>query len=151
MTTNLETGSNSSAIQGNIAALSENLANTRNHSGNIKETVDNECDQDGEGDKNKESEKRNTDSLEASNQHHLHHITEDQLIKGNQSPQIPNTITHTSLIVLQPSGGTSSDRSDVEPTNLRSNIGLYPTTAVLPSFNHYSAGKCQIFSHKRGC
>ncbi|XP_017015439.2 uncharacterized protein sv isoform X1 [Drosophila takahashii] len=92
----------------------------------------------------KESVKQNTNS-DASDHiplPHLHHIAEEQLIRGNRRPHL-NTITHpSSLILLQPSASSLSvhdDRSDVEP-NLRNNVGLYSTPTVLPSFNHYSAG-----------
>ncbi|KAH8292607.1 hypothetical protein KR054_005533 [Drosophila jambulina] len=134
----METGSNSSATQGNTVSLSEISINTRNHSESVKETVNSNCDRDSEGEKNRESEKRNNDASD------LHHVTEDQLMKGNQNSQQPNTITHTSLILLQPSGGTTSDRLDVQPNNLRNNISLYPPNAVLPSFNHYSAGNSVV-------
>ncbi|KAH8339515.1 hypothetical protein KR059_006263 [Drosophila kikkawai] len=132
----METGSISTAPHGNIVSLSEISVNATNHCGNVKEPVNKNCDRDGEGEKNKESEKRNNDAPDL-------HVTEDQLMKGNQS-QLPNTITHTSLILLQPSLGTTSDRLDAEPNNPRSNVGLYPTTAVLPSFNHYSAGNSVV-------
>ncbi|XP_020809981.1 homeobox protein 5 isoform X1 [Drosophila serrata] len=138
----METSSNSSATTGNIVSLSEISLNTRSHAENIKETINNNCDRDGEGEKNKDSKKRINDAAD------LQHVSEDQLMKGSQNSQQPNTVTHTSLILLQPGGGTTSDRSDIEPNNLRNNISLYPPTAVLPSFNHYSAGKSQVLSHK---
>ncbi|XP_034139348.1 probable serine/threonine-protein kinase DDB_G0282963 isoform X2 [Drosophila guanche] len=97
-------------------------------------------------DKNMESEKQNVEQNNHIPLSNLHHITEHQLITSNGSP-IANTNTHTSsLILLQPSGGTSSlnvsavdDRSDVH-TNVCSNVGIYATPTVLPSFNHYSTG-----------
>ncbi|XP_016944231.2 paired box protein Pax-6 isoform X3 [Drosophila suzukii] len=98
----------------------------------------------GREENNKESDKHNANS--ESSDHislpHLHHMAEDQLIRGNRRPHL-NTITHpSSLILLQPSTSSLSghdDRSDIEP-NLRNNVGLYSTPTVLPSFNHYSAG-----------
>ncbi|XP_017062794.1 paired box protein Pax-2-B isoform X3 [Drosophila eugracilis] len=77
---------------------------------------------------------------------HLHHITEEQLIRESRRPPLNPTTHPSSLILLQPSRGTSSisvnpsdDQLDVEH-NLRNNVGLYSTPTVLPSFNQYTPG-----------
>ncbi|XP_016991130.1 putative uncharacterized protein DDB_G0277255 isoform X2 [Drosophila rhopaloa] len=154
---NLENGSTSSVEPGIIAVQeSSDQANlcpistrieqdhSESNSNRIKESQTNSdgCIKED----NKETENSNLESSEHISLPHLHHITEEQLIRGNRRPHL-NAITHTSsLILLQPNGGTSSlsvnpsdDRSDVEQ-NLRNNVGLYSTPTVLPSFSHYSAG-----------
>ncbi|BFG06652.1 paired box protein Pax-2-A [Drosophila madeirensis] len=163
----LDNVANSQAGQG-VIAVSESsgptsicprtLRNEQNHTESninstllIKEPVVRSDSRDREenairSDKNMESEKQNVEQNNHIPLSNLHHITEQQLITSNGSP-IANTNTHTSsLILLQPSGGTSSldvsavdHRSDVH-TNVCSNVGIYATPTVLPSFNHYSTG-----------
>ncbi|KAH8269786.1 hypothetical protein KR018_005540, partial [Drosophila ironensis] len=80
---------------------------------------------------------------------HMQNSTDGQLIRGNSSPHL-NPI-QSSLILLQPTGGTSSisinapDESIDNDTALLSNVGIYSSgTSVLPSFNNYSAGNSVV-------
>ncbi|XP_033237166.1 hybrid signal transduction histidine kinase A isoform X6 [Drosophila pseudoobscura] len=165
--TSLDNGSNSPAGQGAIAVSGSSdstrlcprtVRNEQNHTESninstllIKEPVVRSVSRDREenpnrSDKSMESNKPNLEQNNHIPLPNLHHITEQQLITSNASP-LANTNTHTSsLILLQSSGGTSSlsvsaadDRSEVH-TNVCSNVGMYATPTVLPSFNHYSTG-----------
>ncbi|XP_026839276.1 putative uncharacterized protein DDB_G0277255 isoform X1 [Drosophila erecta] len=130
-----------------ICPISTRIApdNTERNSTRVKETLTNS--DGGRDDNNTEPEKSisNSQSSDHIALPHLHQIGEEQL-RGNRRAHL-NTSTHpSSLILLQPSGGTSSlninpsdNRSDVEP-NLSNNVGLYSTPTMLPSFNHYPAG-----------
>ncbi|XP_043069346.1 uncharacterized protein sv isoform X2 [Drosophila bipectinata] len=99
--------------------------------------------------KRTQSEKRSTKTnLQESNPINFTHVqecTEDIL---RESSPIENCTTNApSLILLQPSGGTSSlcvnapDNPLEIETGLNNNVGIYSSaTPMLPSFNNYTSG-----------
>ncbi|KAH8318004.1 hypothetical protein KR074_001883, partial [Drosophila pseudoananassae] len=111
--------------------------------------------------KRTQSEKRSTKiNIQESNPINFTHVqesTEGHLIRG--SSPIENSSTNApSLILLQPSGGSSSlcvnapDNPLEIETGLNNNVGIYSSaTTMLPSFNTYTSGKLVIFVHVSRC